>query len=123
MEDLNHRAGTCDEEIPVNEGIGHQFPHGQLREHRHGGPQCLPDNLVGREQAVDEADQPLEATGIALAAFLFFQGLGAVTAAVVDHAQRLAALGAEGIESISFIVMPENDQASARLRGLQAAYG
>ena len=84
----------------MDEGISHQFPHGQLREHRHGGPQRLPDDFVGRQQAVDEPDQPLEATGIALAALLFFQGLGAVTAAVVDHAHRLTAQGAKGIEAL-----------------------
>ena len=100
VEDLHHRPGTCDEEVLVDEGIGHQFPHGQLREHRHGGSQRLPDDFVGRQQAVNEPDQPLEATGIAFAALQLLQGLGAVTAAVVDHAHRLAAQGAEGIKAL-----------------------
>ena len=84
----------------MDEGVGHQLAHRQLGEHGHGLAQGLPHHLVGRQQAVDVADQALEAAGVALPAFLLLERLGATRAAVLDHAHGLAAQRVKGIQAL-----------------------
>jgi len=74
----------------VDERVGDELANGGLRKHGDRPAQRLPDDLVRRQQAVDEADEALEARRIALRPILLPKGVDTTRALMLDDANRLA---------------------------------
>ena len=84
FEDLDHRVGTGDEEVLVDQGIRHEFTHRRLRETGHGLSDSVLDHFIQWQQPVCQADQALEAGSVTLVANLFPEGIDPAGSAVLN---------------------------------------